>query len=361
MRSGHLVYARDGMLGAIGFDLERLTATTDPVTVLRDVFTKPSGAANYAVSGDGTLIYVPGSRKGLARHRLVWVGRDGSELVLPIEPRLYYQPRLSPKGDRIALTIFDGSNDIWVEDLSRGTSTRITFDPDQETDPLWSPDGRTLVFSSDRGDGVPSLYAKPADGSGRERRLDAAVHPRQPESFSPDGRQLVLSERHPETGLDLLLLSLETGSERKLVATAANESEGRLSPDGSFLAYRSDESGRSELYVRPFPDVEAGRWQVTTEGGEKAVWARDGQELFYVNAVGHVAVVSFRARPAVSIGTPAELIDRDYVADTLGPTFDVAVDGRRLLMLKREGGDDAEAILVLNWLEELERLALLAR
>ena len=360
--SGHLVFAGDGMLGAVGFDLQQLAATGDPVTVLRNVFTKPSGAANFALSRDGTLVYVPGSREGLARHALVWAGRDGSERILPVEPRLYYQPRLSPEGDRIAITVFDGSNDIWVEDLSRGTSTRITFDPDQDTDPLWSPDGRTLVFSSDREGGVPSLYAKPADGSGREQRLDAAVHPRQPESFSPDGRLLVLSERRPETGLDLLLLSLESGTERKLVATEANESEGRLGPDGRFLAYRSDESGRPEVYVRPFPDVEAGKWQVTTQGGEKPVWARDGEELFYVNGVGRVASVSFRGRPAVSVGSPAELIERDYVADTLGPTFDVAGDGRRLLMLKREGaGDDAEAILVLNWLQEVQRLVPVAR
>jgi serine/threonine-protein kinase len=355
--SGHLIYTAGSTLRAVPFDLARLETRGTPVTVLPRLATSPQGAGNFVVAADGTLAYVDAPDP--AAHTLVWVDRQGREEQLAAPARLYSEPRVSPDGTRVAVYIFDQEYDIWVWDLVRKTLSRRTFGREEEWLPVWTPDGHRLVFYADRGSG-PTLFSQPADGTGAAEALSSESGvAMMPTAVTPDGTRVLFSIG----GRDLMVLSLDTRRVEPLIQTPFNERNGIVSPDGRWLAYEADNSGRFEIYVRPFPNVNAGQWLLSTAGGQRPVWARSGQELFYEAPGGAMmTIMAVRVDPrgtAWNAGSPAKVLEGPYFTQGGSRrTYDVSADGRRFLMVKRPASQVGapQIVVVQNWLEELKRL-----
>jgi eukaryotic-like serine/threonine-protein kinase len=363
MPSGHLVYAVGGGLRAVHFDLGRLEAAGDPVPVLEHVSTGTFGSANFAVSQTGTLLYVSGNLQNSlsAPRSLVWVDRHGREEPIAVPPRAYTLPRLSPDGTRVALDIRDQDNDIWIFDLKRSTLERRTFDPSVDQYPVWTTDGRRILFGSIRS-GLAKVFAQDADGSRPVEQLSTGGESQFPTSMSPDGKHLIVREAATAGRFDIAMVTLGgNGVAEPLLHSAFSENNGEVSPDGRWLAYQSDESGRDEIYVRPFPNVNDGQWQVSTAGGTRPLWARSGRELFFLDSANLLHAVSVTTSPAFSALSPVKVLSAAYfVAQPIaGRSYDVSPDGKRFLMIKDARPDTSATefpamVLVLNWLDELK-------
>ncbi len=374
LRTGHLVYALGSALFAVAFDPGRLVVSGGAVAVAEGVMRASisgqtySSSANYGVSDDGTLVYVTGGGSA-PRRSLIWVDRQGHEELLGSPNRPYVYPRISPDGGRVVVDIRDQQNDIWVWDLGRETLTRLTVSPELDMYPAWTPDGRRVLFSTSTGDGGSDVSWQTADGAGSAEQLtDAGPIIHVPHAVSPDGARVVVRVGATPP-YDLAGLRLADGNRMEsLVRTPFNELNAEVSPDGRWLAYESDESGKNEIYVRPFPNVDAGRWQVSPGGGTRPAWARSGEELFYLaTGLGSSTLMNVRVERAATwtAGTSTKLFEGPYFyTDTgvigRGRTYDVSPDGRRFLMLKDAGGIDdvpmSRLVVVQNWTEELKRL-----
>ena len=361
--TGHLVYVAAGTLHAIRFDLNRLETYGTAVPVLPQVAVTGNGAGDFAVAADGTLVYVnaPASLAAIKR-LLVWVDRTGKEEPLGTPPRAYEHPRLSPDGTRVAIYINDQENDIWIWDQGRATLGRLTLDPGQDNFPLWTPNGRRIIFSSNRGIGQPNLWSQAADGTGTAERLTTNSHAQFLNGITPDGTAVLYNETTEGMGRDLLQVELD-GSHRvtPLLQTKFNERNGIVSPDGRWLAYESDNSGSFEVYVRPFPNVGDSQSQVSTAGGRQPLWARSGKELFYLGADETLLSVPVNViAGGWHAGAPVKLLDaRYYTGNGSGRAFDVSPDGQRFLMIKgptNAGVPPPALIVVQHWDEELKRL-----
>ena len=239
----------------------------------------------------------------------------------------------------------------------------LTLHPTVDGYPVWARDSRRIVFLSGRA-GAFNLYSQAADGTGTADRLTESPNTQSPYSVSPDGTVLVLREDSPQTRSDLLSLSLTPGGHatRPLVQTNSAEANGEVAPDGRWLAYQSDESGRDEIYVRPFPDIGGGRWQVSSDGGRTPLWARTGRELFYRSLDGAVMAVQVESGTVWRTSRPSQALPARYYDGTglTGRTFDISPDGQRFLMMTERGRDRAgtspQIVVVQNWTEELKRL-----
>jgi serine/threonine-protein kinase len=352
--SGHLVYSAGGVLRAIAFDLGRLEPVGSSVSLGSTVLMTPEMAASFDVSIDGTLVYTPDTARSAVGNDLVWVSRDGREDPVGAPPRTYLYPRISPDGSRILLDIRDKDNDIWLWDTRRDGLTNLTANPASDRFPLWSPDGTSFVFESDR-NGGSAIYRQPVDGTGQAERLTEITPLQQtPNAFSPDGSQLLFEQGNGN------LAVLTTGAGRR-VTPVLNIPDARravLSPDGEWLAYTSSESGPYEIYVRPFPLVNAGRMQVSIDGGVQAKWSHTGDELFYFNLSG-----ALMSAPVTSLGAaarPVAVFPPRFVFNPNGsaaPTFDMAADGRLLMIkqLQADQQDTLQMVVVQNWFEVLRR------
>jgi Tol biopolymer transport system component len=364
--SGHLVYTAAGTLRAIPFDLNRLETRGTAVPVVPRLVTTPQGAGDFALSTDGTLVYAdaPAGNTGASR-TLVWVDRVGHEQPIAAPPRAYVYPRVSPDGTRVAVYSADQEQDIWIWDLPRATLTRLTFEPGIDQNPVWTPDGRRIIFASDRGGGARNLWWQAADGSGAAERLTTSSNLQVPTGFTPDGTAVVFHENTPTSGPDLLQLALDSSHRvTPLLQTKFDERNGIVSPDGHWLAYESDSSGRLEICVRPFPNAGSGQSQVSTGGGVTPVWAPNGKELFYLGPDGVLWRAPGEANGATwSARTPAKLLEGRYFAPRgayVGRTYDVSPDGRRFLMIKASDPAPTAApslVVVQHFDEELKRLA----
>jgi eukaryotic-like serine/threonine-protein kinase len=372
--TGHLVYALGGTLLAVPFDVTRLAVTGAAVPLVEDV-AQPNITAHFAISRQGAMVYVPSDALGASRQArtLVWVNRQGREDPIKAPPHEYFNPRLSPDGTRVVLDARDQEHDIWIWHLARETLTRLTFGPTFEHYGVWTPDGKAVIYASSKigGPTAPrTLFRRSSDGTGPVEQLTQGTVAQFPSTVTPDGTALVLREERPPSTIgaplarDLVLLPLQGDRRpRPLVQTPFNELNAEVSPDGRWLAYESNESGRNEIYVRPFPNVDGGKRQVSTNGGTQPLWARNGQELFYESA-GALMRVPLKTGPTFEAGTPRKLLDGPYLFHPpvgLGRMYDVSVDGQRFLMIKESSGTDgrppsARIILVQNWFDEVKRL-----
>ncbi len=363
--TGHIVYVVGNNLFAVLFNAESMEAAGGQVPLVEGVL-QTIGVSQYAVSDSGTLVYIPGTTGGAASGRtLVWVDKQGKEEPLGAQPDSYAYPKVSPDGTRVALTVRETNVDIWVWDLVRKTLTRLTFDKASDLQSIWTPDGKRIVFSSGRDGSLYSLYWKAADGTGAEEKLfsmsDRAL---MPWCWSGDGKTLVMQETNLSSEWDIGLLSMEGDRGRKpLLHEDAAEIQMKVSPDGRWIAYMSTESGRAEVYVRPFPEVDTGKWQVSTTGGAAPLWSPDGRELFYLGEGNTVMAIAVETKPTFTLGTPKVLFKSIYVgaATGEGTPWDISADGKRFLMLKEAGatpsaaGGPQKINIVLNWTEELKQ------
>jgi Tol biopolymer transport system component/tRNA A-37 threonylcarbamoyl transferase component Bud32 len=346
MIDGHLLYVTAaGALMAVPFDLKRLRATGDAVQV--------EGAVEGAgLSASGTLAYMPNK----IASRLVFADNVSGDAALPISPGDYNAPRLSPDGRRVAVIVRGAiSNDVWVYDIAATTFTRLTSEGVNSA-PEWSPDGTRIYFKSVRG-GKTSIWSQPADAGAKAELLYQPDEEVNEAIISPDAKWLLYRTApgvvHPRNIFGVLL----AGDRRpvELVTGPSQVTHPRLSPDGKWLAYQSDESGRFEVYVRPFPNP-GPRVQVSNQGGLEPLWARAGRSIFYRTPNGIVSVAVTPGADIV-IGERRTVLSGDYINDPTHQNYDVSLDGLRFLLLKPTGGE-SKAIVVHNWGRELrEKLA----
>ena len=359
--TGHLVYVRDGTMLAAPFDAKRLVVTGSETPVIEGVYSARL-FAEYAFSESGLLVYVTGGQPADSR-TLEWVDRKGGTQPLTVSPRGYTAVRLSPDVLRAATSISDFENtilttDIWILELERGTLTRLTSEG-RYGSPVWTPDGRRVTFASTRG--KFGIHWAPADGGGKPELLLASETAVAPTSWTPDGNMLLYSHSQllstPLTMQkgDIWALSMPgaRNSETKphlLLQTSFNEFDAQVSPDGRWVAYQSDESRRSEVYVRPFPGP-GGKMLISTEGGADPRWSRSGRELFYVNSKRQLMAVDIETRQAFRVGHPQPLFELP------SPYWDVASDGKRFLVSKQVGAPvtGTKLEVVMDWFDELRR------
>jgi serine/threonine protein kinase len=357
--SGHLLFVRGQTLMAQPFNPSRFELSGEPQPMAEHIAVNGSTVrAMFSVSDTGTLIYQAGETS--VGWNLLWWGRDGKQSGAIPQSDRYLAPRLSPDGTRLAVDIFAGTQgigDIWIFDLARGTSTRLTFGPYSQGAPVWSPDGKMIFYSS--GAGFPHIKAKAADGSTPERIiLESKDTVEYPDSFSPDGRYLVYTRKVPqnETGFHVWALPLfGDGKPFPIVQSTFEERYPAVSPDGKWLAYQSNESGRWEVYITAFPGGGA-KWQVSGVGGASPKWRGDSKEVFYLDPSDNIVAVEVNASGgAVQLGTPHSLFQAIGIQREYGP-YDVSADGKKFLINSgnlKEGSDPFT--LVQNWPAELKK------
>jgi Tol biopolymer transport system component len=371
--SGIIVYVAGNGLYSVGFDLERRQVRGAPQQVVTDLATVAGayGIAHFDVAANGTLAYLDAART-VAGRSLVWVDRNGHETPIDLTPRLYSIPRISPDGTRVVLYVRDPGRDLWVWDLRRNLSTRLTFGPDIDAWPVWLGNDR-LLFGSLRTTGTGNVFLQSLSAPGAVQQVTEDGDASFPTGVVPGGRAVVVSRQPTQdgkTGWDLGLLRLASTESRDKVQpldglnTRFNERNGVISPDGRWVAYDADSvGGRFEVFVRPFPNVGAGLWQISTGGGHQPVWAPGGRELFYRSLTG--AMMSVAVDPqAASFRSPSpkQLFAGDYVMGGVGNVTrhdDLSPDGQRFLMLKDIGGApnaSNQIVIVQNWGEQLRRM-----
>ena len=320
---------------AVAFDATSLEITGTPVPLVENVVVKTTGAANFSISDNGRLVYALADGNGVAMNTLVWVDREGREDPVPAAPRAYTYARVSPDGARVALDVRDQEQDIWVWNVPDGPLTRLTFDAGPDTYGHWSPDGDRVVFTSER-NGPANVYWKAADGTGTAERLTESDGVQAVYGVTPDGTRVVAREFVPERAEDLIVVTLDGDhATETLLSTEFAERNAAISPGGVWVAFESDESGQFEVYVRPFPDVESGKWQISTAGGRYPAWAPDGGELFFLQGT-QLMTAPVQTDASFSHGTPNVLFEAPYFFGSPGRNYDVAPDGRFMMV---KGGD----------------------
>jgi dipeptidyl aminopeptidase/acylaminoacyl peptidase len=350
--TGHIVYASTVGLQAMPFNLSRLEVSSGPLSLIGDIaIEETAGVAVYDVAKDGTLVYSVGKAQS-AQRSLVWVNRQGKERPTTAPAGNYFAARLSSDGQRVAGALGgDREGDIWLYDFVRKSLTRFTLENgNSDLAPLWTPDGRRIAYGSAGTNG--GLFWKAVDSSQVPEQLVPAATEVYPSSWSSDGKFLLFDQVSAGTKNDIWVLSMDDRKARPLLQTGAHESWGVFSPDNRWIAYSSDESGRPEIYVQPFPGP-GGKWTVSSNGGITPVWSRNDQEIFY-RFDRKVVAVKIQTQPTFSAGVPAVLFEGPYHPFD----YDVTADGQQFLMLKMPAEAAVPQIkIVLNWFEELKRLA----
>jgi eukaryotic-like serine/threonine-protein kinase len=354
---GYLIFRREATLMAQRFDVDKLAAAGDPFPIAEDVgFDATSYQGFFSVSENGVLVYHSGAA---GKTQFTWIDRTGKELGIVGESADQGDLQLSPDGARLAFRQVEsrtGAINIWLMDLARGTPSRFTFEQTTDFAPIWSPNGNRIVFASLR-DGPPSLFQKVSNSAGNDEPLLQNFIPKLPYDWSRDGRFIIYGVIDPKTSWDLWVLPLE-GDRTPIpfLQTDADERQAQFSPNGKWVAYTSIESGRIEVYVRPFPAA-AGKWQVSTDGGEQPRWRRDGKELFYLSADHKLMAVEVNTEgPTFEHHAPNALfVTRVGGIDTPGDYYAVTADGQRFLLndLVEEAAHTPITVVV-NWTADLK-------
>jgi serine/threonine-protein kinase len=371
--TGHILYLQGATLFAVPFDLDRLEASGRPAPVVNGVTgSTGTGGAQFSVSATGTLVFFPG--EGVAALRpMFWMNRAGETTPLRATPSEWTNPRFSPDGDKVAMAIADGGQrDVWTYDWRRDRLTKLTFDAADDIDPVWTPGGARIIFSSDRAvKGTPNLYSVRADGVGAVQRLTDAPNRQFPFSMHPSGKWLAFHETRPGTAADVMILPIEgdetngwkPGTPREFVKTAATELAPMFSPDGRWIAYMSNETNVMQVYVRPFPDPNGGKSQISTSGGAiYPTWSSTRPELLFIDAPsGKIMAASYTVKGTEFYADKPHEWSAGAV-DILGTTrmYDLHPDGERIAMLKRTDTDARrrdKVVFVFNFLDTLRRAA----
>ena len=372
--TGHVVFVASGTLFAVGFDLEHLELRGQPVPLAGGLQVHTAvGCPRYTVSRAGVIAFLPPQ---VPARSLVWVDRKGRETSAGAPTRGYTTLTLSPDGTRAALASIDEERDVWIWDFAAKTMRRLTFDPGTDWVPIWTPDGRWILFRSNRG-GRYNLYRQASDGSGSVERLTTSDNEPYPNAVTLDGQHVLGAELLQKTSYDIFrypavpfrsassdqpkMADAATARGTPLISSPAAEYAVRFAPNGRYIAYQSTRSGRFEIYVQPYPDLSQGSWQISTGGGWAPVWARNGAELFYLDRSNTLMVVPVQTSAgSFSYGTARSVFAARYAGDFY--LYDVAPDGERFLMVKDTGADNRAAIhIALNVLENLRAAAPAAR
>ena len=358
--TGQIVYGSENTLTAIRFDPNTLEILGGEIPLFDDVYRwGPASTTHVAISDSGTLAYIPGGMGTAAIGTLAWVDRKGNEELIDDTPRAYATPNISPDGTRVAFTIFaDGNEDIYIYDLNRKTLPRLTRHEAVDNNPIWTPDGKEIIFGSSRA-GRSRIFSISASRTGEAEQI-AQIDGSDiiPMSLSKDGKTLFFQQFISGNG-NIGMLSMNGDHTPKLLLQEEyQERSPQISPQGDWLAYSTNESGHPEVYIHSFPDVDGGREElVSTNGGAKPLWSLDGKELFYSNLSDELMVVTVETDPDLKLGKPQKLFD---IGQYLG--YDIDPDGKRFLMIKgvEETEDDSaqggprKIVVVTNWFEELK-------
>jgi eukaryotic-like serine/threonine-protein kinase len=344
---GYLLFVRDKTLVAQRFDPRRMELQGDPIPLSEGLGLDDVGLASISASSTGILAY----RAGLSdRRRLLWMDRNGKETPALPDDREYLDAWLAPDGRRVVFEVAEagGKGDLWIRDFDRGTTTRFTFEPERELGPVWSPDGRRIAYSVQRK--AWDLFVKDAAGTGEPELLLESPEQKIVCDWSRDGAYVVYASRNEENGWDLWALPM-TGEKKPfpLRKTKFAELNGTVSPDGKLLAYQSNESGRTEVYVQEFPQARS-KWQVSPDGGREPFWRADGKELFYRAPNANLMAVPIEKGPTFAAGTPAALFRARFAPVAARGLYRPTPDGQRFLVLAPLGRDAMQpATVVLNW------------
>jgi serine/threonine-protein kinase len=369
--SGHLLYIDEGTLFAVPFDLNRLETIGQPVPVVEGVSAQPTntGAAQFTVSETGAFAYLPGRGAG-NDSPVLWMTHDGKTSPLRSMPSDWSNPHFSPDGQRLAMDIlFSGNIDAWIYEWARDTLMRLTFDPADDRNPVWTPDGKRIAFASGRAKGPLNLYWQRADGTGEVQRLTESSKIQYPSSFHPSGKYLAFFEQTGGNSFDLMILPIEgdetsglkAGKPSVFLNTPADEQEPIFSPDGRWIAYTSDESGRAEVFVRPFPGP-GGKWQISTAGGFGAAWSRTRRELLYRGFDSRIMVASYTVDgDSFKADKPRLWSDQTILPRGRNPRFfDLHPDGERIAAAVPTGKAEEKldhVTFIFNSFDELRRIA----
>ena len=375
--TGHIVYSLDNVLFAVPFEVDTHAVVGGPVPLVENVAQAggSGGAAQFSISADGTLILIPTTdvAEDGGGLRLVWLSSSGEQVSTAAPPRLYRRTRVSPDGTRIAAQIVDqetGNRDVWIWRIGQGPLTRLTFSTGFDGNPIWTPDGERVTFSSNR-EGTTGVFSKQSDGTGDVELLFEATpeEPVTPWAWTSDSSLVVTRSVNGQERLsgDIAVIG-EDGVLQPLLSSDFSETQPALSPDGRWLAYSSNESGRFEVYVQPFPNVDDGKWQVSINGGGGPVWGADGRSLYYRESVNRLMIVDVSSGDSVSFGEIREYSESANVflstvqelAGALGVTrsYDIHPDGDRFLVrVMGDGERDGNAFqgftVTQNWFSEL--------
>jgi Tol biopolymer transport system component/predicted Ser/Thr protein kinase len=366
--TGHLVYLHQNTLFAVPFDPGRLALAGAPAPILDDVSSSGGAGGHFAFGGAtsaaGTFVYLAGNGQSLP---ISWLDSSGKSQPLQAPLGRYSAPRISPDGKRLAFTMDSGqTEDIWVKDLDRDTASRLSFLAGTNRLPVWTPDGKNIVFKSTN-PAAPGFYWIRSDGSGEAQRLTDGKRNEFPFSFSPDGKRLALAAKPNGGSFDIFTAPIESdpgnmrlGKPELFLGTPFDEGDPAFSPDARWLAYVSNESGTNEVYVRPFPGP-GGKWQISTGGGLFPLWSRDGRELLFQTLDRRVMAVGYNAKgDSFDAGKPRVWSETRLLNLAGLPVYDLAPDGKRLaaiLASDQAGKEPTHLTFLLNFFDELRRRA----
>ncbi len=341
-RVGAILFTRAGTLMALPFDMKRLESSGDPFPVAQEIAVGTNSSWLAASSYNGVLAYVSGQH---SHWQYVWRDRQGTNLGAVGDAGGVVM--ISPDGKRL---VGDPGGAITILEFGRGVTTRLTFGSSGGMNPAWSPDGGYVAYNGSQG-----IYRKATNGAAPEELLLRSHTLAVPKSWSPDGRYLIYAQINPATGADLFALPIGQPDSHPLVLaqTPTTEDQGQFSPDGHWVAYTSNESGQSEIYVIPFPPApNQGRWMVSRGGGVMPRWRRDGKELFYISPDQKMMAVDVSTNPTFQSGTPHALFDTEMVDTGIrtGPmSWDLAPDGKRFLIISDKSQETSSLNVILNW------------